>query len=134
MGLLDDAIREHLQLKLRHGADPAEVARLEHEALAPVPRDRRARAAAAGEPRDEPARPDRSGQPTAEYDVAAAHAAEMATRKPAPNGRESATAARPLADRAVDEDLAGETPDVFHETPEHDRLWFEQKPPSKFDF
>ena len=38
MGLLDDAIREHLDLKRRHGADPAEVARLEREALGPVRR------------------------------------------------------------------------------------------------
>jgi hypothetical protein len=33
MGLLDDAIREHLELKRRRGADPGEVAREEHEAL-----------------------------------------------------------------------------------------------------
>jgi hypothetical protein len=33
MGLLDDAIREHLELKRQHGADPAEVERQEHEAL-----------------------------------------------------------------------------------------------------
>jgi hypothetical protein len=33
MGLLDDAIREHLELKRRHGADPDEVARQENEAL-----------------------------------------------------------------------------------------------------
>jgi hypothetical protein len=33
MGLLDDAIREHLELKRRRGADPAEVAREQHEAL-----------------------------------------------------------------------------------------------------
>ena len=39
MGLLDDAIREHLDLKRRRGADPAEVARLEHEALGPVRRE-----------------------------------------------------------------------------------------------
>ncbi len=38
MGLLDDAIREHLDLKRRHGADPAEVERLEREALGPVRR------------------------------------------------------------------------------------------------
>ena len=37
MGLLDDAIREHLELKRRHGADPDEVTRQEREALgAPV--------------------------------------------------------------------------------------------------
>jgi hypothetical protein len=33
MGLLDDAIREHLELKRRRGADPEEVAREQREAL-----------------------------------------------------------------------------------------------------
>jgi hypothetical protein len=32
------------------------------------------------------------------------------------------------------EALLEETPDFLQETPEHDRLWFEQKPPRKFDF
>ena len=36
MGLLDDAIREHLELKKRRGADPAEVAKQEREALGPI--------------------------------------------------------------------------------------------------
>ena len=35
MGLLDDAIREHLELKRKHGADPEDVARQEQEALGP---------------------------------------------------------------------------------------------------
>src|ERR1700758_4535631 len=38
MGLLDDAIREHLDLKRRRGADPAEIERAEKEALGPVRR------------------------------------------------------------------------------------------------
>ncbi len=38
MGLLDDAIREHLDLKRRRGADPTEVERSEREALGPVRR------------------------------------------------------------------------------------------------
>ena len=38
MSELDDAIRDHLELKRRRGADPAEVARQEQEALAPVTR------------------------------------------------------------------------------------------------
>jgi hypothetical protein len=38
MGLLDDAIREHLELKRRRGADPGEIERLEREALGPVRR------------------------------------------------------------------------------------------------
>jgi hypothetical protein len=32
------------------------------------------------------------------------------------------------------EDVLEETPDFLRETPEHDRLWFEQKPPKDFDF
>jgi hypothetical protein len=39
MGLLDDAIRDHLDLKRRRGADPADVERAEREALGPVRRD-----------------------------------------------------------------------------------------------
>ncbi len=39
MGLLDDAIREHLDLKRRHGANESEVARQEAEALGPVVRE-----------------------------------------------------------------------------------------------
>jgi hypothetical protein len=39
MGLLDDAIRQHLDLKRRRGADPTEVERAESEALGPVRRD-----------------------------------------------------------------------------------------------
>jgi hypothetical protein len=35
MGLLDDAIREHLELKRRRGADPGEVAQQERAALEP---------------------------------------------------------------------------------------------------
>jgi hypothetical protein len=38
MGVLDDAIREHLELKRRRGADPSEIERLEREALGPVRR------------------------------------------------------------------------------------------------
>jgi hypothetical protein len=51
MGLLDDAIREHLELKRRGGADPGEIAHKEHEALAPVFPDEEALAVAdQGEP------------------------------------------------------------------------------------
>ena len=42
MGLLDDAIREHLELKRRRGADAGEVARQEQEALGPAAQARRA--------------------------------------------------------------------------------------------
>ena len=39
MGLLDDAIREHLELKRKHGANPEDVARQEQEALGPGQRN-----------------------------------------------------------------------------------------------
>ena len=68
MGLLDEAIREHLELKRRHGADPADVARAEREALGPAVRERGSaapaveaepapRASARAEPAAEPAAP-----------------------------------------------------------------------------
>jgi hypothetical protein len=38
------------------------------------------------------------------------------------------------ATSADDADLLEDTPDFLQETPEHDRLWFEQKPPRDFDF
>jgi len=39
MGVLDDAIREHLELKRQHGAAEEEVQRQEEEALGPARRD-----------------------------------------------------------------------------------------------
>jgi hypothetical protein len=36
MGFLDDAIREHLELRRRRGADPSEVAHEERAALGPA--------------------------------------------------------------------------------------------------
>jgi hypothetical protein len=44
--------------------------------------------------------------------------------------------ARPAADgdEDEDEDVLEETPEFLQDAPEHDRLWFEQKPPRDFDF
>jgi hypothetical protein len=196
MGLLDEAIREHLELKRRRGGDPTEIERLEREALGPVRRvgqEAPAEPVAAESPEsleagelgesaeyrsedeyadeldeaygpdqedeyeleqpeahEEPNRyaagserplteepeatgtvpppdpvpagepePERSGRPvyedpgveTAEYDVEAAHAEE---------------------DRG--EDVLEETPEFLQDAPDHDRLWFEQRPPRDFDF
>jgi hypothetical protein len=189
MGLLDDAIREHLDLKRRRGADPSEVERDEREALGPVRRgpqdvaidDRdvdgseldqpelehdeelsyvdaepewdeglRDQAGARGpavdhgeldEPRarptphdeeaasDSPATPDSRlaehfdhGEDTAEYDVERELDKERAGK---PNEKL----------RGEDgEDVLEETPDFLQDTPEHDRLWFEQRKPRDFDF
>jgi hypothetical protein len=32
------------------------------------------------------------------------------------------------------EDVLEETPEFLQDTPDHDRLWFEQRPPKDFDF
>ena len=219
MGLLDDAIREHLELKRQRGADPSEVQKQEREAFgqrapggptpeqsavpapaepdlspqpglegrdeldrdplievpeeaaperAPQPEPPRSPAAPfddgdaeldrdplfeeAERPRggavraefpdpppvtdediewSDPPRPDppsgdaleRAGQPTAEYDVADLERLRGGTDEPE---------VVPADDDA--EDVLEETPEFLSETPEHDRLWFEQRPPRDFDF
>jgi hypothetical protein len=223
VGLLDDAIREHLDLKRRHGADPSEVERAEREALGPVRRAPEAATelefedqAAGGQPAafdhqdeqdwDEPAleaepdeteeRPGSSGgmgrflrrrsrpapeppeKPFADEDAHLAYepsplqedqaedrrpapassappapAAEeedltppdprpASTPKPHPAGGPAGgeTVEYDVADALqqspveADEDVLEETPEFLQDTPDHDRLWFEQRPPRDFDF
>ena len=62
MGILDEAIREHLELKRRRGADPSEIARLENEALGPVRRE------PFREPSDESPSPDQPGDGPVDHD------------------------------------------------------------------
>ena len=166
MGLLDDAIREHLELKRRSGTDAGEVERLEQEALGPARREAQAQEERNLEPESEAA-PDESDayvptpedeavqslaedeepfyaddllgeddddepeppepedqsitdQPTVQFDVTQLHE------------HEDAGIAGPGADAPHDE--LEDTPEFLQETPEHDRLWFEQKPPRDFDF
>ena len=170
MGLLDDAIKEHLELKRRRGADAEEVARLEQEALGPPQRGEFAGAPAAAAPADvpdddavaaveaEPA-PDTAEHAAAEPAPEPPPEAEpeppspsRATRPARPGSRTSRS--RPPSRRSAEEvvvdqpaaeygspadrppegeDVLEETPDFLQETPEHDRLWFEQKPPRDFD-
>jgi hypothetical protein len=185
MGLLDDAIREHLELKRQHGADPTEIARQEREALGPPVRETHDVLATAppGEaaaeavpppvevapplaeeavPPDayvEPAQPEApSSQPTAPFDAEQAFAEEDAVipaeragpppaepppvepeppepgpPPPSPESTEPPPEPPPEGEPSG-EDVLEETPDFLQETPEHDRLWFEQKPPRDFDF
>jgi hypothetical protein len=199
MGLLDDAIREHLELKRRHGADPDEVARQENEALGETRRAEFARpegaepampAAPAGdepraaaepepaaeiarEPGSEPAAeiarepeivPPPEPEPVAEaeapvdagderepFDIEAveppASAAEPPRAEPwvdedrdevpadeALDHPRTAEPPAPATEEEAGEDVLEETPDFLQETPEHDRLWFEQRPPRDFDW
>jgi hypothetical protein len=228
MGLLDDAIREHLELKRRHGASEKEVSQLEDEAFgaanapAPVPPPARPAAPAPaaeqppGAPDDdedihepeedlaedagfdvppprEPREPEPDPPPVvpppelpdeplpeedlaedAGFDVpppsessapaaftdsepwldepdevpagdALEHEPEIAARSLSEiEEDEPGIAARSIGDvEAVEEeeaeaegdaeDVLEETPDFLQDTPEHDRLWFEQKPPRDFD-
>jgi hypothetical protein len=239
MGILDDAIREHLDLKRRRGADPSEIDRLEREALGPVRRapreatdlmdeDQRPPAGAyrfdeenppAGsypsdeelhrwadspaefepygatsesslvEPASPPgldewperelvqsprteseSEPDRgprarhheiaeeweaherrelAGEPAGlEPDMPAPAPAPpsppASADRPAPSFEEETAEYRLEGDEAVvepegdeprdGEDMLEETPDFLQDTPDHDRLWFEQRPPRDFDF
>ncbi|MEA2244167.1 MAG: hypothetical protein QOD24_3723, partial [Solirubrobacteraceae bacterium] len=40
----------------------------------------------------------------------------------------------PADEEPEGEDVLEETPEFLQETPEHDRLWFEQRPPRDFNF
>jgi hypothetical protein len=198
MGLLDDAIREHLDLKRRRGADPTEVERDEREALGPVrrapesgpavetaperspfaydqdqeedwgdepfqdtpaPRSRGRRTGAPApdlddeplheeEDEDEPeARPSRLsrifGKPEPEvdheYDDEEPEYADEVEPHPARGHVGDETVASDLDEEHVapeppkDDDVLEETPEFLQDTPDHDRLWFEQRPPRDFD-
>jgi hypothetical protein len=194
MGLLDDAIRDHLDLKRRRGADPAEIERAEREALGPVRRDPIASDDAVGHAGPsaamEPPPEGRDVSPGSHVEVAPAaetfggepgggdlpedeewddyedeeYEDEHEPRHPDPGPDSSAHSPRPPeadpehlanpypaddpeATRAfrvdpepgqesdgASEDMLEETPDFLQDTPDHDRLWFEQRPPKDFDF
>jgi len=164
MGLLDDAIREHMELKRLRGADPSVLARQEQDALGPVvlesedeeqafedgdgghevaleddgdgghgdlPGDRSGPSAA------HPAGSDFAnvGQETAELDMrtvldeqheVADRAGQIdSTGLGAEDGEEDPEAV---------EDVLEETPEFLRDTPEQERLWFEQQGPRDFDF
>jgi hypothetical protein len=165
MGLLDDAIKEHLELKRRRGADAEEVARLEQEALGPPQRGEFAGAAKPAEadeadepaavvadpaPAEEPASPEPAPEPEPESDPEPEPGARVAPAwldedEPPEEPEEAPEGERVILDQptveyaaqsepgAENDDVLEETPDFLQETPEHDRLWFEQKPPRDFD-
>ena len=104
MGILDDAIREHLELKRQHGAESSDLERLENEAFGPATRP--------GDP--EFADPD---APEAEVAGEGAEAPEQSGGD-RPGfadwfAEEAPTTVAPSAEvPAVDEPVAGEEPDA----------------------
>jgi hypothetical protein len=194
MGLLDDAIREHLDLKRRRGADASEIAKEEADALGPARREAEQEEPAAAaeaehgsyadhdpagldepaaayddepivyedepleyedrpvvsepptthdrpyaEPEEESATPPH-GDPLAHQQTREFSATELDDALGYDDEDETPPAPAPEPAPAADvaegdeEDVLEETPDFLQETPEHDRLWFEQKPPKDFDF
>jgi hypothetical protein len=158
MGLLDDAIREHIELKRLRGADPSEVARQEQDALGPVRREEDAESqgpedgsADAGEitpgdalhAEDDPSRSSRPadeqdfpnvGEETAELDMRTVLEDEQGGEEPASHTGQAQTGGAPGDEDRPVEDVLEETPDFLRDTPEQERLWFEQRPPRDFDF
>jgi hypothetical protein len=158
MGTLDDAIREHLELKRRLGAPEDELEQKEAEAFGPAGAPRRAPEPAAPTPEPEAVEPpppppppsdpfeppggddllepdevlpQDSLEPNGSYAV-------PEPLPPEPAGRQEEPHEDPFDELeeeppAPTEDVLEETPDFLEETPEHDRLWFEQKPPKDFD-
>jgi hypothetical protein len=146
MGLLEDAIREHLELKRQHGADPGEVTAQEREALGPIQRGVEPLVIDHEPPPEEaPAAHDEPVQDlpeAAEPDLVPEYEPPPASPPPAEHTAPFDIDDEPFAPEPppepeaaeADEDVLEETPDFLQETPEHDRLWFEQKPPRDFDF
>ena len=135
MGVLDDAIRQHLELKRAHGAAEDEVQQQEHEALGPARREQPAEPAPEPEAATEP-------EPVPEPDPVPLDEAplepepEPVLESDAPTGN-TPTRGFPAVEEEPPgdaEDVLEETPEFLQETPEHDKLWFEQKPPRDFDF
>jgi len=164
MGLLDDAIREHMELKRLRGADPGVLARQERDALGPVVREHDAGESAFenGEHGDhEHGHADEVAHPDhyyADSHSAPGQAADLAygdgthgdgdlsmdlhpERGPdfASVGQETAELdMRTVLDGEFSEDgRLGEDPAIPGEAPGQERLWFDQQPrqaPRDFDF
>ncbi|MGH2904546.1 MAG: hypothetical protein ACRDK7_13325 [Solirubrobacteraceae bacterium] len=105
MGLLDDAIREHMELKRLRGADPGEVARQEHDALGRISHPERESNFA------------NVGEETAELDMRT-----VLGGQPQDGGGQLGSGRE-------------ETPESTSETPGQEQLWLDQqRAPRDFDF
>jgi hypothetical protein len=162
MGSLDDAIREHLELKRRLGASDEEIKEKETEAFGkgnrpvpPEPEPATPEPSPALDAGEEPftdddlvaAEPAANGQPsTAEWDpgqLSTSRSTRTADEEFEPDEvpadealtvRDERRRQEELAAEPPEEDVLEETPEFLEETPDQDRLWFEQRPPKDFDF
>jgi hypothetical protein len=181
MGLLDDAIREHMELKRLRGADPSVLARQEQDALGPVvgERDNVEEVAEDGSGHGEIAAQDGAlgpggdhvqivgddadgndgvrsehgtsgdgagtppvrsrdftnvGQETAELDMRTVLEEQHEAADSADQIDPAGLGEGPGEDMEPVEDVLEETPEFLRDTPEQERLWFEQQGPRDFDF
>ncbi len=70
---------------------------------------------------------------TTEFDVQK-HIAETRLQPDAETQVHRAAPPAPAPSAPAEEDVLEETPEFLQDAPEHDRLWFEQRPPRDFDF
>jgi len=160
MGALDDAIREHLELKRRQGASDEELKRKEDEAFGRASLGARAAPQAAtpeapaaeapvSEPtpeleaaEPEPFEPTADAAPSPEpplavpEDVELVEERSLAETEIEPDEVLPEEALEPERENgALSDDVLEETPDFLDQEPsEQERLWFERKPPKDFDF
>jgi hypothetical protein len=142
MGVLEDAIREHLDLRKRHGVSEEELRRQEAEALGPARREAEAvpeEHAVATEPAEEAV----DAQAVEPADVQSPPQTEDAEPSEVPAGEaleEPALAERFHAGNELmgDETAVYRPPeiekDADEQSPEPDRHLPEKKPPSDLDF
>lgn len=155
MGLLDDAIREHLELKRLRGVDPGDVARTEQDVLGPIDRDQDSvsgeqpdvrsegssasdgsflsESGPASDTATDASTPSHGSQETVEINMEAELARESEQEGRLHGDDESSRSGGSVEGKQV-EDVLEETPDFLQDTPEQERLWFEQRPPRDFDF
>jgi hypothetical protein len=127
MGILDDAIRDHLDLKRRRGTDEPEIKRLEDEAFGPAGRPDASgtlgatASAVASPPAESPSAPDTSEGLELESPLDAPAAEPPAAETPPPDGPAPEAPPPPQPEATPDEGGdAGETPQdageiVFHD-------------------
>jgi hypothetical protein len=166
MGLFDEAIREHLELKRRGGVGSEEVGHQEREVLGPPPSSSpdlpdfglrgqetaeldmstvlaeeppSSRASSLGEAPEASAEggevgtedaPETSSGDSLEWEILEDHGSAGQEHP----GEDHPQGAVPDGHGDAPEDVLAETPDFLRETPEQERLWFEQRPPRDFDF
>jgi hypothetical protein len=141
MGILDEAIREHLELKRQHGADDSELKQLEDEAFGPPerPGDEASQADPLAEaPTQFMSQPDAAEageEPTgaSPREEAAARIAGLQEPPPAPEeaGTERVTAEEaPAAAEATPEEQAGEEPPAVEEQPAAEQEAVDEPAPS----